>query len=616
MPQNDFLTFAGAPGANVMSQAAYAALAAQADGFQAGTALSEQLNKVWRQAAIMSAMIGSFIVDNTGDDVIDDGDAGLAAIQASFEAAIQSAVAAAGMPYGEDTGTVNALVANVTPAPASLTDGLIVAIKVLNGNTGATTLNLQGLGAESVVNADGTPLSGGQLTAGGYALFIFDGTNFQMMSLPGPAFFAALVSGVTYTAADTGAADAYVAALTPAPSSLATVLRIPISIKFANANTGASTLNLNSLGATPIKNPDGSDPVAGQITASMHEVAYDGTNFVLLTPPGPRLPQSGKTNYAAAGGTVDAITVTMSPVPTAIPAGFPLSFKASGTNTGVTTISPNGLGPYTIKNAAGDDLAGGEFIADGVYSLMFDGTYFRLTSVPSNTAAAGGGSGAGTGTLLKRTRYTTGSGNFTPEAATTSLVIRGTGGGGGGGSAQQATDDYSSGAGGASGSWGEAAYLVSALTFPAAYAVGAAGAVNANTSGSSGGNTTFGGKVTLPGGGGGAGGINAAIRAGGSPGAAPTFTDAAWSRGSKGEPGRDGIATLSAGLGTGTGAYVRAGAGGSGPWGGGGVPPTTTGAGGAGSGAGAGGAGAAASGAGSTLGGTGSAGYLEIEEWV
>jgi len=73
MPTNDFLPFGSAVGANVLSQADYAELTARSNGFSAGTAASIQLNKVWRQASIMAAMIGQFIVDNNGTDAIDDG---------------------------------------------------------------------------------------------------------------------------------------------------------------------------------------------------------------------------------------------------------------------------------------------------------------------------------------------------------------------------------------------------------------------------------------------------------------------------------------------------------------------------------------------------------------
>lgn len=71
---NDFLPFAVGLGANVLSQADYAALTpALANGFQAGTAISAQLNKVWRQSSIMSAVLAQFIVDNSGQSAVDDG---------------------------------------------------------------------------------------------------------------------------------------------------------------------------------------------------------------------------------------------------------------------------------------------------------------------------------------------------------------------------------------------------------------------------------------------------------------------------------------------------------------------------------------------------------------
>ncbi|MFJ4349478.1 hypothetical protein ACIPZ5_01105 [Pseudomonas sp. NPDC089428] len=73
MATNDFLTFGGAAGANVMTQASYAALAARTAGFSSGTANSPQLNKVWRQSSIIAAVIGQFIANRSGQDAVDDG---------------------------------------------------------------------------------------------------------------------------------------------------------------------------------------------------------------------------------------------------------------------------------------------------------------------------------------------------------------------------------------------------------------------------------------------------------------------------------------------------------------------------------------------------------------
>lgn len=74
MPSNDFLLFAGGSGANVLSQADYAALTSiLSNGFSSGVAQSAQVNKVLRQSSIMSAVLAQFIVANSGASAVDDG---------------------------------------------------------------------------------------------------------------------------------------------------------------------------------------------------------------------------------------------------------------------------------------------------------------------------------------------------------------------------------------------------------------------------------------------------------------------------------------------------------------------------------------------------------------
>lgn len=73
MATNDFLPFAAAGGAGVITQAEYAALAARLSGFIDGIAEPTEVNKVWRQSAAMSAMLGKFISD-AGFNALDDGD--------------------------------------------------------------------------------------------------------------------------------------------------------------------------------------------------------------------------------------------------------------------------------------------------------------------------------------------------------------------------------------------------------------------------------------------------------------------------------------------------------------------------------------------------------------
>lgn len=76
--------------------------------------------------------------------------------------------------------------------------------------------------------------------------------------------------------------DTYAATYAPAPTSYQTGLKV--LIKFANANTGAATLNLNSLGAKSIKKNVSEALVSGDIkNGEMLLLAYDGTNFQVVT---------------------------------------------------------------------------------------------------------------------------------------------------------------------------------------------------------------------------------------------------------------------------------------------------------------------------------------------
>ncbi|QQB34691.1 hypothetical protein I6I07_29700 [Achromobacter deleyi] len=96
MAINQILPFGTVSGANVLAPADYQALAARLGGFSVGTAKSKELNTVWRQASFVAAMIGQYIADKAGQDVLDNGD--LAALQAKFVAALAASPALTGVP--------------------------------------------------------------------------------------------------------------------------------------------------------------------------------------------------------------------------------------------------------------------------------------------------------------------------------------------------------------------------------------------------------------------------------------------------------------------------------------------------------------------------------------
>ena len=114
------------------------------------------------------------------------------------------------------------------------------------------------------------------------------GTGLTKPSGISPAIVLALnvgnIQNQSYTYhADTGTANTYVVTLTPAVTSLVAGLRL--STLIGHTNTGASTLNVNGLGATVITTTAIAALSAGQIAAGMiADLEYDGTQFQLLNP--------------------------------------------------------------------------------------------------------------------------------------------------------------------------------------------------------------------------------------------------------------------------------------------------------------------------------------------
>ncbi len=91
-------------------------------------------------------------------------------------------------------------------------------------------------------------------------------------------------SGTFEYAVDAGASDTYVISLTPTLTAYTTGQTI--SFQPNTTNTGASTINIDSLGAKSIKLIDTTDPLDGDLTSGrIYDLKYDGTNFVLQQVP-------------------------------------------------------------------------------------------------------------------------------------------------------------------------------------------------------------------------------------------------------------------------------------------------------------------------------------------
>lgn len=83
-------------------------------------------------------------------------------------------------PYYTTTGTGNAYVLTYVGAPLAYTKGDPYEFFADRANTGAVTLNVNGLGAKAIIMPDGSALTANQIKAGRVVSVIYNGTSFVM----------------------------------------------------------------------------------------------------------------------------------------------------------------------------------------------------------------------------------------------------------------------------------------------------------------------------------------------------------------------------------------------------------------------------------------------------
>lgn len=106
--------------------------------------------------------------------------------------------------------------------------------------------------------------------------------SFNLLPIP-----SAIIGGISNYAVDTGAANAYVISVSPSTIT-SYVDGLTLRFKATNANTAASTINVNSLGLKSIVRPDGTSLVADDIYAGqICQISYNATTSqfqLALTP--------------------------------------------------------------------------------------------------------------------------------------------------------------------------------------------------------------------------------------------------------------------------------------------------------------------------------------------
>ncbi|WP_430254241.1 hypothetical protein [Neorhizobium sp. DAR64872/K0K18] len=108
-------------------------------------------------------------------------------------AQIAQAIQSGQLSYSVAAGTGNALTATLKPAPSTLREGMRILLKAEADNTGAMSINVNGLGVVAIKRADGSDTKAGDAVAGQYLPLVYAGTVWVLDKATG---YLPLVGGV------------------------------------------------------------------------------------------------------------------------------------------------------------------------------------------------------------------------------------------------------------------------------------------------------------------------------------------------------------------------------------------------------------------------------------
>lgn len=164
------------------------------------------------------------------------------------------------------------------------------------------------------------------------------------------------------------------------------------------------------LGNTPGSNPTGAasgdlcsnypNPTVCQvegaaIPASVHVVGTNGSSQVVAS----TAADISAIRYVAGGGTGNAQTATYSPALTSLSTGTSVCWLPSNANSSTTpTFAPNGLTAKTITKVGGAALAANDIVTTAIACAMYDGTDWELQN--PQTTGSGVTSVSGDGTII------------------------------------------------------------------------------------------------------------------------------------------------------------------------------------------------------------------------
>jgi len=286
------------------------------------------------------------------------------------------------IPFCQDVGSPNNIVINPAPALTSYVTPLIYAIKCAFPNSGATNINVSGLGGVNLFTGALATLPAATLVAGGVIIVAFDGTEFQLIgggtpvSGGGGGISVGAFNNLWHYGTDIGTVNHVVVTTDNVGAGWSAGL--PVAVLIANNNTGASNIALNGFANVNITRGNGGALVTGDLIAGKIAVLnYDGTQAQLLNPG-----TASSTVFVGSDvGTANALSVTsLSPTLSTVTAGLLFDITKSGSaNTGAATLSVMGTSG-ALTWADGSPLQAGDWPATVNALVQYNGTKYVILS--------------------------------------------------------------------------------------------------------------------------------------------------------------------------------------------------------------------------------------------
>jgi len=326
-------------------------------------------------------------------------------LQSALNAKLTTATGQAGTPtYCRSTTGNDTYTCTLTPTLTAYTRGGCLTLDADTANTLTASVNVDTLGAKSILNRAGSSLATGDITANKPITICYDGTQYIIQgdgggSGSGDATKAAIQSGEYLKCSVGSGGTPYTCTMSPTLTAYTDSMKVNFVRTGGTSETGSITLNIDSIGAVAIKKHGGTvNPgTFCNIPPGPSEtvLTYNAANNVFWLPPcpgedsrgdavsGPNL-QFGSYTYCTTGGTSTAYTCSLAnslsggnaPALTAYADGETFTIKINANSGANPTLNIDSLGARKIYMRVGRSpavqVAADDLIANRVYSLAYN----------------------------------------------------------------------------------------------------------------------------------------------------------------------------------------------------------------------------------------------------